>query len=484
MERAAGVARARGRRSPRVLVAIRRCDAWSIVVSIAAAALLGCGEAPRPRQGDSDGGLPPGVDANLAWPDGGRPDGSKSTGDGTTTRSDGAAMHPAIYPAKPHSPITPYVAANLRKIRSKSSKLSDRVFAKIGASATVSRWFLHCFDGTNVKLAGRTQLSPTVTAFRAKLSGSSDSPYTRTSLCATVGWSAGKAISGSPSPMEQEVAAISPRFAVIMYGTNDIQLKNIFRYADNMLTLADKLIARGVIPLITTIPPRDDSTTADAEVPRYNAVLRAVAQARQVPLIGFHDELAKLSGHGLGSDGIHPNVYSGGACVFDSSGLRYGYNIRNLLTIQSLHRVVEVVVRNKAAPDSAGPALQGKGTYKDPWRVTTLPFVHVSDTRQGEKKISRYTGCSASQDESGPERVYQLQLKRSTKLRAMVFDRGTVDIDLHLLGKQPTAASCIERDHQIITRTLSAGTYHLTLDTFVKSGKELSGEYLLVLMTD
>lgn len=67
----------------------------------------------------------------------------------------------------------------------------------------------------------------------------------------------------------------------------------------------------------------------------------------------------------------------------------------------------------------------------------------------------------------------------------MVFDRGTVDIDLHLLGATPSGASCIKRAHQELSATLQPGTYHMALDTFVSSsGTVLAGEYLFVLLAE
>ncbi|HUP21322.1 MAG TPA: hypothetical protein VNB06_00100, partial [Thermoanaerobaculia bacterium] len=134
-----------------------------------------------------------------------------------------------VYPTdRTLSPITPFVAANLREIASRGSMQSD-VFAKIGASATVSINFMHCFAGTAIDLDGRDELAASVAHFAAG-DAAGTNPYQRDSLSATVGWSAGAALAGDPSPLEQEVAAISPQFAVIMYGTNDIQLMNVYSY--------------------------------------------------------------------------------------------------------------------------------------------------------------------------------------------------------------------------------------------------------------
>lgn len=418
----------------------------------------------------------------------GRLDGSvedaPTTGDlATADLGADAAVYPAVYGPTTLSPLTPAVVRGLRAIAARGAQ-QDGVFAKIGASATVSSAFLQCFVGSKVDLGAHTALAPSITHFSQPLLDGKTS-FDRTSLSATVGWSAGKAITGTPSPLTQEVDAIAPRFAVVMYGTNDIQLNNIFGYGDNMLTLTDQLIARGVIPVLTTIMPRDDSASADLQVPRYNAVLRAVAQARQIPLIDFHRELIVLADHGLGPDNLHPSSYSGGACQLTAAGLTSGYNIRNLLTLQTLDRLRRVLVVGEAAPDPSGPVRQGQGTAQDPIVVEGFPFVDVRDTtRQGERRIDSYPGCTASQDESGPELIYRLTLTQQTTVRALVFDRGSVDIDLHLLGATVDGASCVQRNDRELSVTLAAGTHHLALDTFVSSGVEKAGEYLLVLLSE
>lgn len=439
----------------------------------------GCGEAPGGRADGlafSDLGLPgdgaPPTDGARPPADGGPPDGSPS------------GSHPTIYPSgRTLSPLSPHVKAQLRKIAARAQR-DGRVFSKLGASMTVSKSFLHCFAGSNVALGQHGGLAPAIQHFKQDLGGGVTS-FDRTSLCATVGWAALHALKGSPSPAEQEIAAVSPRFAVVAYGTNDIGYNDIQGYADDMLDLTDLLIGKGVIPVLASIPPRDDSAAADKQVPRYNAVVRAVAQARQVPLIDLHRELLKLPDHGLGPDGVHLTAYSGGACQLTAAGLTRGYNLRNLLTLQTLQRAKQAVVDDAPAPDPAGPARKGSGLIAAPIVVEGLPFVDLRDTKGwSQRAIDSYSGCNATQDESGPEFIYRLSVSQQTTIRAYVFDRGAVDIDLHLLGASASGASCIKRDHELIDATLQPGTYHFALDTFVKGGQELAGEYLLVLLQE
>lgn len=397
------------------------------------------------------------------------------------------AYHPAMYPTeRTHSPMTLYVIDRLEEIRSINTNQKDDVFAKIGASNTVNTNFLGCFDDS-VLLDGREHLAGTIAHFAA---GDADgaSPYDRVSLSAKVGWSVHSALAGDPSPVDQELRAISPSFATILYGSNDIQRGDIFTFGEKMLDLIDLLMARGVVPIVTSVSMRDDDAAANLLVPRYNAVLRGLAQGRQVPLIDLHRELLPLPEHGIGSDGLHLNVKSGGAkgCDFTAAGLEKGHNTRNLITMEAFHRLKQVLLDGGEAPDPAGPKLVGKGTAHDPFLIPSVPFTDMRDTTMGAQDVfDAYDGCSAKQNESGQEFVYQFTLAVRTDVRLLVLDRGSVDVDLHLLGATPTTASCMERNHQAITATLDAGTYHVVLDTFVSStGVEHAGEYLFVLLTE
>lgn len=466
---------------------------WKRVAILAVALVfVACGDAADKPGGELDIGADAGpADAahgddahgeDAASTDAGSSDAAADTGDSGPPPTN----QPAVYASdRTLSPITPWVADRLQDIASAGPGLSDDVFAKLGASNTVNPNHLHCFAGPDVDLDGRDALRPTVDYFLGGDAAGSN-PYERDSLATTVGWSAYKVLEGAFSPLDQEVAALSPRYGLVHFGTNDIQLRNIHLYAENLLDIADELISDGIIPVFTSLPPRDDDAEADAWVPRYNAVMRGVAQARQVPFIDLHRELVTLPDHGLGGDGIHLNVYrpSGArGCVFDSAGLQYGHNVRNLLTLQMLDRARGAL--DGDASDASAPALSGEGTTSDAFVVQRFPFTDLRDTSTGGQRLyDRYDGCDAAQDESGAEYVYQVEVDSRTTLRAFVLDRGEVDIDLHLLDDSAETAGCINRAHKSITATVDPGVYYFVLDTFVASGDEKAGEYLFAVLEE
>ena len=169
--------------------------------------------------------------------------------------------------------------------------------------------------------------------------------------------------------------------------------------------------------------------------------------------------------------------------MLTEEGLEHGYNVRNLIVLESFDRIRRARFE-EGALDSPHVPMVGAGSPTDPWVVDRFPFVdHRSTSDSPHDDVDVYPACDSDADESGPEWTYRLELERETALRFVVLDRGDVDIALHLLGDTADASSCVERDHRIVERTLAAGTHHLTLDSWVDAdGVSREGEYLLVIV--
>lgn len=468
---------------------------------VALSALLACGDvAGTPGRGAGGeagawlgavgaGGEPAGSASSNA---GGSGPGATGAGGGVGGGFNGP-VGPVDYPADQLlSPVTEHVAERLRSIAGSGPATDAQVFMKVGASGTVSSRFLDCFGGDRsylLDLDGRDELMPTVSFFREG-DAAGQNPWSRDTLAAVVGKSAVWAIAGEPSPIDQEIDALNPRYALVNYGTNDMQLGETHRSAlwpfyENFSRLLDELEEQGIVPIVTGLNPRTDSVTAARWVPTYNNVVRGVAEARQIPFIDLYLASVGLPAQGLVGDGLHGNAYPHPElgvqpCDFTAPGLQYNYNNRNLLTLQALDVVRRVVVDGAAAPDGGVAAEPGAVTTELP-DIDVLPFSHAADTSQfGATELDAYPSCDDGQDESGPEHVYRLVLTETTPLRALVLDRGDTDVDLHLLGETPAAAACIARHDRILERTLPAGVYHLVVDTFVGSTGPRAGAYQLV----
>lgn len=402
-----------------------------------------------------------------------------SAADAGGTDSD-AGAGPTRYPTgQTQSPITASVQRAMRAIAARASA-QENVFVKVGDSQSVyESAFTVCFAGANVDLAGRTALAPTIAHFRAgRIAGST--PYERRSLATTVGWSSGAPIAGAPAPLDQELAAASARFALVMFGSNDSQLRNLPVYGENLWEIAERAMARGAIPLLTSAPPRGDSTVADQWIPWYAHVARAVAQSTQTPFIDMEREWRTMPNFGLTTaDNLHLNRASRGACSFTTADLQFGQNRRNLRTIEALDRARAALAPGASAPDAETPVTAGDGSVDNPLVMDALPFADRRDTaRMGASRFDRYS-CSMA-NEGGRELLYRLELTRPTRVHALVLDRGTVDVDLHRLTA-PDAARCAARDDRQLVADLPAGTHYFAVDSYVAAdGRAREGEFIFV----
>jgi hypothetical protein len=263
-----------------------------------------------------------------------------------------------------------------------------------------------------------------------------------------------------------------------MMGTNDTEPSGEHRFESNLRRLVDTILAAHVVPLLSTIPPRGDSATMNAVVPEMNAVIRAIAQARQVPYMDLWQTVVGLPDQGLVSDGVHLSVYvSGGAhgCWLTPPALQEGMNQRNKVTLEALDRVRRFILEDET-PEVA-QARAGRGTCDDPRRIDALPFVDDGDTTAGVSVVPQYA-CGA-QDEGGPEIVYRIEVAQA-ETRARVFTDEGVDLDLHWLDG-PSAAQCTARADRTLDIQAQPGVHYLAVDSFVSSGKALSGGYRLTL---
>ena len=462
------------------------------LLALATVWLAGCGDdddARRDAAAPDDAGDATALDGSLGA------DAAADAGLGDGGAADAAPdPEPAIYPTgQTHSPITAYVADHLADVLAQSPSSQRDVFMKVGDSISASQSFLNCLAGTSVNYDSYSGLQPTRDYFVATPVGGVTS-FDRDSDAVEGGRTAWWAVTGAPSPLQSEMTALTPGAAVVMFGTNDIgwygsdHVSTVKWYYDNYLELVDTLLQNGIVPILSTIPPRDDDASLDAWVPAWNAVVRGVAQGRQIPLLDFHLELLGLPDHGLSGDGVHPTAYWDGAanaCDFSPTGLEYGYNLRNLITLEALDRVRRAALQGAAALDPSAPHQAGRGTPADPYVIPTdaALYTHMADTSTSSSRtLDLYSGCSSSADESGPEILYEVTLTQASRVRALVLDVGDVDVDLHLLDDTATEAGCLDRGDTLVEADLPAGTYTFSLDTYVSGGVELGGEYLFVLL--
>jgi hypothetical protein len=329
-----------------------------------------------------------------------------------------------------HSPMTRAVVDTLAPVLANAGARAD-VFAKVGDSITAHGHFLNCLAGDDVRWHEHEALHATRLFFLKTRADASHSSFDRQSLAARSGWSTRIPIRGAPPPLEREFAAIRPAFAVVMMGTNDVYPDGIGAYERNLRALVDRCLASGVIPLVSTIPPMTWNAQSASLIPEMNAVVAAVAQSRQVPLMDYHEALAASPGRGLGKDGIHPEAFRTNGlarpCWFSPEALQKGMNARNLIVLEALDRARRFLL-DREEPEAEPPPLRGTGGAQDPIEIPGLPF---SDARP----------CGRSGDSDHADERYRLTLQHPTRVRIRVFgdDGVRVAAFLRTTASEPLA---------------------------------------------
>lgn len=281
------------------------------------------------------------------------------------------------------APVVPRIDGGVRAkligTLHRGARLGKRldVFAKVGDSLTESATFAQPL-GCGRWTAGRHRgLRETVRRYAGRdLPGRSAycgpvNSFSRNSAAALSGqtsyWplqpgdSRDAACRQTETPLACEIRLTRPAYALILLGSNDVALAAALGgdAAPGFLANMDRIIAitraRGVAPILATVPPRTDGATVEPAVESLNAALYRLARQRRLPVLNLWRALVPLPNHGLAPDGIHLSVFGGPRCAgpcdpntcapvcepanFTPAGLRYGSDLRNLVTLRFLAKL-------------------------------------------------------------------------------------------------------------------------------------------------
>ncbi len=255
------------------------------------------------------------------------------------------------------------------------------IFAKIGDSMSANPGYLVGIGCKQEILGDHQDLAAVIDYFRfagfpqnwAKVACGPSNAFNRDSVAAHEGWSSDmfteplhSPVPGCPQPLYNtplrcELRLMHPAFAFILLGTNDLErYGNLDMYRASMSKLIQQTLDAGVIPILTTLPPRNDRNKYGARVQLYNQVVIQIGVQFQIPVMNLWRALKApdLVNHGIGEDGVHPNLY--GPCSpvcsgvdFTTEGLRYGYNQFNLLVLDTLAKLKAIIIDNGPADSMA-----------------------------------------------------------------------------------------------------------------------------------
>lgn len=252
-------------------------------------------------------------------------------------------------PTPANAPAVTMIGGGARSIFETGRQLGNRanVFTTVGDSLTDTPNFLRqIVNGYDLGQYG--YLLPVISYFNVDTG--QGNAFLRRSISAKAGWStfsvvveARPELSGTCNPgelaLDCEYRLTRPAYAIVMIGTNDAPAFPADAYRANMTRIIEISIAHGVVPILSTLPPR---TQYNDRILEYNAVITQLAQLYGLPITDLYTALLPLPNQGLSADGIHLSEPPGAptsTLIFNSANLAYGTTMRNLTVLQALAAV-------------------------------------------------------------------------------------------------------------------------------------------------
>ncbi|MDH5509953.1 MAG: SGNH/GDSL hydrolase family protein [Nitrospinota bacterium] len=228
--------------------------------------------------------------------------------------------------------------------RGASRGMRPDVFAKMGDSITAYPPFLFPIGDGKYDVDRHWRLLPVIDKFSMrKLEGGKNS-FNRDSYAGVRAWGAEHALDVSLSPcpgitpVECEIKTIKPAFAIVMFGTNNVD-RNYDEFVVDIEKIIVILIREGVVPILSTIPDAPWTKKAAAEAHMANRVILEIAIRHKIPALNYWRALQDLPNKGISYDGVHPSVAPEGSGVFTEKALRYGHNVRSFTFLQTLGKL-------------------------------------------------------------------------------------------------------------------------------------------------
>jgi hypothetical protein len=216
--------------------------------------------------------------------------------------------------------------------------------------------------------------------------GRGANPFAAASVAARNGWSTESVLSPGladpnvcrpgETPLECEYRLVRPSVALIMFGTNDSGGMPSATFSANMSRIVQISIDMGVIPVLSTVPPKHYNPATDGRVAEFNQIIIATARAYDVPLWNYWQAMSPLPREGLDADGVHPSIPpSGSSVIFDATHLQYGYTMRNLTALQVLYLLWQQVLYDgdNAIPATLSPGQPQPTSVPGGGTVTSCP---------------------------------------------------------------------------------------------------------------
>lgn len=370
------------------------------------------------------------------------------------------------------------VVEHVRRIRDVNPALRDDAFSKMGGSSVASRAFLHCFATPYVDLGDHPELAETVAYFNT---GGS---FNRKSDAAGVSWSLRYVLGGRPANFREELAATRARWALVLFGGNDAQNENERVYLQRLAYLVEQLEEMGVVPILGSALPRRNAYK-DRWIHRFNLITEAVARHWALPYIDYHGALSALHRKGLARDGVHPNILGQGglqaACKLTDEGLRYGNNVRNLLTLRMLDALRRAIEEDADRPVADANASTSPGDAGRSVEPDFLPISALVDKPRLPEATSLPKHCGSPAPGSRHYRT-QLFLADRDRIRASALDLGGARFRVFWVRVDEEGERCVRRRTETLEVDARPGMWDLIVEVPERAAEQ--GQMLVLIARD
>ncbi|NJL94030.1 MAG: hypothetical protein HC915_10010 [Anaerolineae bacterium] len=252
-------------------------------------------------------------------------------------------------------PLLPAMTEHARAIyaRGQAAARNPRAFSKIGDCMTASEEFMTPFGTGDFDLGEFAELAAIIAYFAEEpvreIDAATVSAFDNPGLATASGFNTAslqEAIWANPnfceageSPLSCEYRVSNPAWAIIMLGTNDILFIDPPTFDYYLRSIVLETINSDVVPILNTFPTRLETPERTR---LYNQIIIQIALDYDLPLINLWLGLQSLPFEGVDqAEPIHlssdPEASTG---LLTPEGLEWGYNFRNLVTLQALDTLV------------------------------------------------------------------------------------------------------------------------------------------------
>lgn len=251
-------------------------------------------------------------------------------------------------------PIMPVVSERAREIyqAGQARGRNPHVFSKVGDCMTVAPDFLIPFSTGSYDLGEYGYLQETIDYFALvavrEVDGQEVDSFSNPSLTAASGFTSAGALDstwsdpawcqGGESPLACEYRVSNPSLALIMFGTNDVFYVEADRFDLYMRRIVEETIEAGIVPVVSTFPPRLDRLE---ETEIFNRMIVRIAADYDVPLVNLWLAMQDVPNYGVNPEEMTRLTLpeDGCAACFTEENLATGITTHNFITLTALYEI-------------------------------------------------------------------------------------------------------------------------------------------------